>query len=151
MWVTQLCRTLRHPMDYSPLGSCGLYPGKYPVKNTGVGCHFLLQGTVLTQGSNPALLHCRQILYHLSQQGKYILNSKTIPNWYPPPLFFFFWKCIKKQDGMTDRRGLERSSIAQCWWNLDSEYMGVYYKILSTLLNILNCPIKISSHILTFS
>ena len=27
-----------------------------------VGCHFLLQGTFLTQGSNPGLLHCRQIL-----------------------------------------------------------------------------------------
>ena len=31
--------------------------------NTGVGCHTLLQGTFLTQGSNPSLLHCRQILY----------------------------------------------------------------------------------------
>ena len=35
-------------------------------KNTGVGCHFLLQGIFLTQESNPYLLHCRQILYHLS-------------------------------------------------------------------------------------
>ena len=32
-------------------------------KNTGVGCHFLLQGTFPTQGSNPRLLHCRWILY----------------------------------------------------------------------------------------
>ena len=32
------------------------------------GCHFLLQGIVLTQGSNPNLLHFRQILYHLSHQ-----------------------------------------------------------------------------------
>ena len=30
---------------------------------------FLLQGIFLTQGLNPGLLHCRQILYHLSQQG----------------------------------------------------------------------------------
>ena len=29
----------------------------------------LLQGIFLNQGSNPGLLHCRQILYHLSQQG----------------------------------------------------------------------------------
>ena len=35
-------------------------------KNTGVGCHFLLQGTFLTQGSNPGLLWCRQIPYQLS-------------------------------------------------------------------------------------
>ena len=38
-------------------------------KNTGVGCHSLLRGTFSTQGSNPSLLHCRQILYHLSHQG----------------------------------------------------------------------------------
>ena len=34
-----------------------------PGKNTRVGCHFLLQGILLTQGSNPCLLHSRQILY----------------------------------------------------------------------------------------
>ena len=33
-----------------------------PGKNTGVGCHFLLQGIFPTQGSNPGLLHCRQML-----------------------------------------------------------------------------------------
>ena len=36
---------------------------------TGVGGHFLLQGIFPTQGSNPALLHCRQILYRLRHQG----------------------------------------------------------------------------------
>ena len=41
----------------------------FPGKNTGVRCHFLLQGIFLTQGSNPGLLHCRQILYQLSHQG----------------------------------------------------------------------------------
>ena len=30
-----------------------------PGKNTGVGCHSLLQGIILTQGSNPNLWHCR--------------------------------------------------------------------------------------------
>ena len=35
----------------------------------GVGCHFLLQGIIPTQGSNPGLLYCRQILYHLRHQG----------------------------------------------------------------------------------
>ena len=42
----------------------------FPGKNTGVGCRFLLQGFFPTQGSNPSLLHCRQILYHLSHQGR---------------------------------------------------------------------------------
>ena len=45
-----------------------LFPWDSPGKNTGVGCHALLQGFFLTQGSNPGLLHCRQILYHLSHQ-----------------------------------------------------------------------------------
>ena len=42
--------------------------GIFPGKNTGVGCHFLLQGIFLTQGSNPDLQHCRQTLYRLSHQ-----------------------------------------------------------------------------------
>ena len=40
-------------------------PWDFPGKNTGMGCHFLLQGIFLTQGSNPGLPHCRQILYQL--------------------------------------------------------------------------------------
>ena len=35
-----------------------------------MGRHALLQGIFLTQGLNHSLLHCRQILYHLSHQGK---------------------------------------------------------------------------------
>ena len=34
-----------------------------------MGSHFVLQGIFPTQGLNPDLLHCRQILYHLSHQG----------------------------------------------------------------------------------
>ena len=47
-------------------------PRDSPAKNPGVGCHFLLQGTFPTRGSNLhllRLLHCRRILYPLSQQG----------------------------------------------------------------------------------
>ena len=42
--------------------------GDSPGKSTGVGCHSLLQGIFLTQELNLGLLHCRQILYHLSYQ-----------------------------------------------------------------------------------
>ena len=52
------------PMDCSP--PC---PWNSSGKNTGIGCRFLLQGIFLTQGSNPGLLPCRQILYHLSHPG----------------------------------------------------------------------------------
>ena len=50
-----------------------LYPRGFPGKNTRVGCHFLLQGIFSTQESNPHLLHCRRILYCLSNWG--ILSS----------------------------------------------------------------------------
>ena len=46
-----------------------LCPWNSPGKNTIVGCHALLQGILLTQGSNLGLLHCRQILYRLRHQG----------------------------------------------------------------------------------
>ena len=45
----QPCPTLCDPMLFCPWDYLG--------KNTGVGCHFLLQRTFLTQGSNPHLLH----------------------------------------------------------------------------------------------
>ena len=37
---------------------------RFSSKNTGVGCHALLQGIFPTQGSNPHVLNCRWILYH---------------------------------------------------------------------------------------
>ena len=65
--VTHSCLTLCNPMDCS-LPSSSVH-GDSPGKNTGVGCHALLQGIFQTQGSNPGLPHCRWILYHLSHQG----------------------------------------------------------------------------------
>ena len=49
-----------------------LCPWDSPGKNTGVGCHALLQGIFLIQGLNPhllCLLHCRQVLYPLNHLG----------------------------------------------------------------------------------
>ena len=45
-----------------------LCPWDSPGKSPAVGCHFLLWGIFLTQGSNPGLLHCGQILYSLSHR-----------------------------------------------------------------------------------
>ena len=50
----QSCPTLCSPMNCSPPGSS---PWDFLGKNTGVGCHFLLQGIFLTWGLNPHLLH----------------------------------------------------------------------------------------------
>ena len=54
-------------------------PWNSPGQNTGVGSCSLLQGIFPTQGWNPGLLHCRQILYQLRYQGNpiYTLNSIT--------------------------------------------------------------------------
>ena len=42
-----------------------LCPWNFPGKNTGVGCHFLLQGIFPTQELNPiSCISCRQILYY---------------------------------------------------------------------------------------
>ena len=57
---------------YSPWNSLG--------QNTRVGCLSLLQGIFPTQRSNPGLLHCRWILYHLSHKG-----STRILEWVAHP------------------------------------------------------------------
>ena len=56
---------------YSPPGSS--VHRDSPGRNSGVGCYPLLQGIFPSQGSNPGLPHCLQILYCLSHQGS--------PNW----------------------------------------------------------------------
>ena len=60
---------LSHPVMSNCCNPMDCSPGNSPGKNPGVGCHALLQGTFPSQGSNPGLPHCRQILYHLSHQG----------------------------------------------------------------------------------
>ena len=69
--------TLCDPMDCSPPGSS--VHGDSLGKNTRVSCHDLHQGIILTQELNPGLLHCRQILYHLSHQGSpRIINNGSL-------------------------------------------------------------------------
>ena len=66
----------------------GLYnPWNSPGQNTGVGSRSLLQGIFLTQGSNPGLPHCRQILYQVNHRGSPrilggwpILSPGDLPN-----------------------------------------------------------------------
>ena len=85
--VAQLCPTLCGPMDCRPSGSSArrIFSGK----NTGVGCHALLQEIFPTQRSKPGHLHCRQILYHQIHQGsplagKFFTTSAT-------------WEALKKK------------------------------------------------------
>ena len=71
--VAQSCLTLCDPMDYTLPGSS--VHRNSPGKNTGVDCHALLQGIFPTQGLNPGLSHCRQILYYLNHPGSPFSNS----------------------------------------------------------------------------
>ena len=50
----QLCPTLCDPMDLQPARL--LCPRGFSGRDSGVGCHFLLQGIFPTQGSNLGLL-----------------------------------------------------------------------------------------------
>ena len=49
-----------------------------PGKNTGVGCHALLQAIFPTQGWNPGLPHCRRILHRLSQWGSLFITKALL-------------------------------------------------------------------------
>ena len=60
VWLLVTPRTVAHLL---------LCPWNSPGKNTGMGCHSLLQGIFLTQESNLGLLHCRQTLCRLSYEG----------------------------------------------------------------------------------
>ena len=66
--VTKSCIILLRPHRLQPAKLfCPLY---FPDKNTGVGCHFLLQGIFTTQRSNLHFLHCHMGSLPLSLPGK---------------------------------------------------------------------------------
>ena len=71
-WKSVMSNCLQSHGPYSPWNS--------PGQNTGVGSLSLLQGIFPTQGSNPGLLHCMQILYQLRHYG-----SPGIPKWVAYP------------------------------------------------------------------
>ena len=76
--VTQSCLTL-WPHGLQPVRL--LCPWGSPGKNTGMCSHSLLQGIFPSQGLNPGLLLCRQILYHLSHQGSLFITSTKDCSW----------------------------------------------------------------------
>ena len=104
--ATQSCSTLCKSIDCSTPGF--FFHGNSPGKNTGVGCHALLQGIFPTQRPNPGLLHCRWILYHLSHQGSPNTPFRPLGIWlmdfiqllfhgYKYPCLYVFtlnWDCV---------------------------------------------------------
>ena len=63
---TKSCPTLCNPMDCNR--QAPLFMG-FSRQEYRMGCHLLLQGIFLTQGLNPGLLHCRQILYQATREA----------------------------------------------------------------------------------
>ena len=75
-WVSE-----RRSVVFDSLWPHGLYsPRNSPRQNTGVGSLSILQGNFPTQGLNPGLPQCRQILYQLNHKGSpRILDWVTYP------------------------------------------------------------------------
>ena len=75
--ISQWCLTLCDPMDCSLPGSS--VHGDSPGKNSGVGCHVLLQGIFPTWGSNLSLLHCRWVLWsHPTLSNRTFCNDENV-------------------------------------------------------------------------
>ena len=104
-----------------------LCPWDFLGKSTGVGCHFLLQGIFLTQGSNPGLPYCRQMLYRLSHQGS--LSLSFVKHYFKNKIknnreSIFWWKEGDKEDGGPGKGCLVRTEhcelsgmvrLGGCW------------------------------------
>ena len=72
--VSQVCMTPCDPIDGSPPGPS--VHGILQARRREWVAIYSSRGIFPTQGSNPGLLHCRQILYHLSHQASPNLHQK---------------------------------------------------------------------------
>ena len=83
-----------------------LCPLDSPGKNTGVGCHFLLQGTFPTQGSNLGLPCCSHTVCCLGHQEARPLSravltkSMGIRGLPPRPVQFCIWPTVRIYQGL---------------------------------------------------
>ena len=88
MWISSVCWVLKVKVkSFSrvqffatpwPAACQAPLSMNFPGKNTGVGCHFLLQAIFPTQGSNLGLLHCRQML--LPSESAWVLSRFRLCN-----------------------------------------------------------------------
>ena len=88
-------------------------PWNSPGQNTGAGTLSLLQVIFPTQGSNPGLSHCRQILYQLSHKG-----SPRILEWVAYPLLWWIFPAQESNQG-----------LLHCRWILyQLSYQGSFFR-----------------------
>ena len=112
-----------------------LCPWDSPGKDSGVGCHFLLQGIFPTQGSSPGLLNCRQILYCLSHQGS---PTQQMTNLIYAPLKFVFYD---PYDWIIFKGRLYIFKISNSY-HLILCSVGLHFQVTSVLKAMLNLHLK---------
>ena len=119
------------------------YPWGFPGKNTGVGYHFLLQGIVPTQGSNPhllCLLHWQEVSLPLVTPGKHqagevkcsvYCQQRSPGSW--------CWKLLKASQGKVFKNEV-RKEVMGCvinsmhtlgwWWgNQESASSTIWFQL----------------------
>ena len=106
--VAQSRPTLCDPLNCSLPGSSVHWNS--PGKCTGMGCHALLQGIFPTQGSNPGLLHCRQILYHWATREAHIEYKFKFKCWVG------CWILRSKNQGDVPHQAYRFGELSAYWW-----------------------------------
>ena len=93
------------------------------------GCHSLLQGIFPTQGSNPGIPCCRQILYHLSHQGNPHILCKIFIM-YILWIFFFSWIISKWYWTLRSSVQGQRPLTGLGWWrHLEAWWLNASYRV----------------------
>ena len=105
-----------------------LCPQDSPGKNTGMGSHPLLQRIFPTQGSDLDLLHFRQILCHLSNQG-----SQSVPKRYKLFIKRNRKTLIHRKQSYSYQRGkVDRDKLEVWYKQIYTKYITIKDPLYST-------------------
>ena len=112
-----MCPTLCNPMNYSLPGLC---PWDFPGKNTGVGCHFLLQGIFLTLGWNLHLLPWQMDYLPVSHLGSPPHKHSIPNNQHLPP----GWNIVTNDEPTLTNCGQTNHSLP------DNSHLVLYFSLV---------------------
>ena len=116
----QLCPTLFASVNSSPPGSS--VHADSPGKNTGVGCHALLQGIFPTQGLNLGFPHCKQISLKSEPWGKPSVST-----------YITFINLLEGGNGRKsanwawEREAITTETVTVCIWKCTETESGLYH------------------------